>query len=84
MLDAAAFYKHILVKGEDGGYNFIPSYSPEIGPLGHHPVVINATMDVAALKQLIRNLLYLNYAGYLMEFDEQGWTSVLKGLRRVT
>ena len=80
MLDAAAFYKHILVKGEDGGYNFIPSYSPEIGPLGHHPVVINATMDVAALKQLIRNLLYLNYAGYLTEFDEQGWTSVLKGL----
>ena len=80
MLDAAAFYKHILVEGEDGGYNFIPSYSPEIGPLGHHPVVINATMDVAALKQLIRNLLYLNYAGYLTEFDEQGWTSVLKGL----
>ncbi len=80
MLDAAAFYKYILVEGEDGGYNFIPSYSPEIGPLGHHPVVINATMDVAALKQLIRNLLYLHYSGYLAEFDEQGWTSVLKGL----
>jgi alpha-L-fucosidase 2 len=80
MLDAASFYKHILVESEAGGYNFIPSYSPEIGPMGHHPVVINATMDVAALKQLIRNLLYLNYRGYLKDFDEQEWASVLKGL----
>jgi hypothetical protein len=80
MLDAAAFYKHILVKSEDGSYNFIPSYSPEIGPLDHHPVVINATMDVAALKQLIRNLLYLSSKGYLRDFDEQGWTAILQEL----
>ncbi len=80
MLDAAAFYQHILVKTKNGVYNFIPSYSPEIGPLDHHPVVINATMDVAALKQLIRNLLYLNSSGYLTEFDAEGWTSILNGL----
>ncbi len=80
MLDAAAFYKHILVKGDNERYNFIPSYSPEIGPLGHHPVVINATMDVATLKQLIRNLLYLNQMGYLPDFDVVTWTSILKGL----
>ena len=84
MLDALAFYEHILTKDEAGKYNFIPSYSPEIGPIGHHPVVINATMDVAALKQLIRNLLELEHEGYLKKFDTAKWTSTLKALPEYT
>ena len=80
MQASAAFYLHILVKGKNGKYNFIPSYSPEVGTLGYHPVVINATMDVAALKQLIRNLLFLNEQGYIENLDTDSWKNILDNL----
>lgn len=65
MLEALKFYQDLLVKDDSGQYVFIPSYSPEVGPLGQHPVVINATMDIAAVKQLMRNLLILQEAGWI-------------------
>lgn len=65
MLAALAFYKDLLIKDESGHYIVIPSYSPEVGPKGYHPVVINATMDIAALKQLLRNLLVLAEEGWI-------------------
>jgi hypothetical protein len=80
MLACAEFYKYILVKDEQGKYHFIPSYSPEIGPLGFHPVAINATMDVAALKQLIRNLFVLEESGYLSLPDGATWREILENL----
>jgi alpha-L-fucosidase 2 len=52
MLDAYKFLSKIIYKHK-GQYIFIPSYSPEIAPLDKHPIAINATMDVAALQQLI-------------------------------
>jgi len=65
MLEAIKFYKDILMKNKDGQYMFIPSYSPENAPIGYHPVAINATMDIAALKQLLRNLLVLEEKGWI-------------------
>jgi hypothetical protein len=63
MMEAYKFMKDIIYE-YDGAYNFIPSYSPELGPKGKHPLAINATMDVASYKQLLRNLITL---------AEQGW-----------
>lgn len=80
MLASAEFYKFILAKDEQGKYHFIPSYSPEIGPIGYHPVAINATMDIAALKQLIRNLFLLEELDYLTVPDGAEWKDILAKL----
>jgi len=80
MLASMVFYKHILTKDSSGRYMFLPSYSPEVGPVGHHPVVINATMDIAALKQLLRNLLTLESQGWIKDGDVVLWNKLLKGL----
>jgi len=80
MLASAEFYKYILVKDKNDKYHFIPSYSPEVGPLGHHPVVKNATMDIAALRQLIRNLFYLEELGYLNVPEREVWKDILDNL----
>jgi hypothetical protein len=80
MLKSIAFYEFILTKAEDGKYMFIPSYSPEVGPLNMHPVVINATMDIAGLKQLLRNLLSLSGQGYLESSKTDLWQDILNNL----
>jgi len=67
MMEAYRFMKDILYEYA-GTYNFIPSYSAEQGPKGRHPLAINATMDVASFKQLLRNLITL---------AEQGWIDSL-------
>ena len=65
MMEAYNFLKNIIYE-YNGTYNFIPSYSPELGPKGKQPLAINSTMDVASFKQLLRNLISL---------AEQGWIS---------
>lgn len=81
MLESVAFYEFILTKNEaDGKYMFLPSYSPEVGPRGKHPVSINATMDVAALKQLLRNLLTLSKQGWVKSKKIQEWKKILANL----
>jgi len=80
MLASVEFYEFILTKDRDGKYLFLPSYSPEVGPLGFHPVAINATMDVAALKQLLRNLLKLSKQGWLETGKNSGWKHILENL----
>jgi hypothetical protein len=80
MQAAAEFYEFILVKNEDGESMFAPSYSPEIGPTGYHPVAINATMDVAALKQLLRNLLHLFERGWIETQKSIIWQDILENL----
>jgi hypothetical protein len=80
MLASADFYEFILMKDEDGKYIFLPSYSPEIGPVGYHPVAINAAMDVAALKQLLRNLLKLTEQGWLESGKSALWKDILEKL----
>ncbi len=80
MLAAAEFYEFILTEGDDGHLMFLPSYSPEVGPQGKHPLSINATMDVAALKQLLRNLLHLVDLGYLETSKNATWNQILANL----
>ena len=68
MMEAADFYVNYLVKGDDGIYKIYPSVSPENTPanlipeeqpdMAHPcPSVINATMDIAIIKELLTNLL---------------------------
>ncbi|MHC4255557.1 MAG: glycosyl hydrolase family 95 catalytic domain-containing protein [Planctomycetota bacterium] len=80
MLASMDFYEFILTKDEGGKYMFLPSYSPEVGPLGKHQLSINATMDVAALKQLIRNLLKLSEQGWIETDKAAAWKDILENL----
>lgn len=80
MLASMEFYESILYKDDNNKLHFIPSYSPEVGPKGLHPLAINATMDVAVLKQLIRNLLKLESQGLLTTDKSQLWRDILDRL----
>ncbi|MBA2938669.1 glycoside hydrolase N-terminal domain-containing protein [Paenibacillus sp. CGMCC 1.16610] len=68
MREALQFYKDFLVLDESGQYKIYPSVSPENTPLNYmpkdgkplaHPMptAINATMDIAILKELLRHLI---------------------------
>jgi len=59
--EAAAFYEDFLsVTNEQGKCVFVPSYSPENSPKGTRAksqACINATMDIASAKQLLRHAI---------------------------
>lgn len=68
MKEAALFYEDFLVLGEDGKYKIYPSVSPENTPVNfmpedgkplNHPMptTINATADVAIIKELFTNVI---------------------------
>jgi hypothetical protein len=58
MKEAALFYEDYLVAGPDGKLLFSPSYSPENEPANTQaPACINATMDVAAVRELLTHLI---------------------------
>lgn len=58
MEKAVQFYEDFLIKGENGKYMFIPSYSPENNPSNiSYQACINATMDFMIVKQLLRNII---------------------------
>lgn len=78
------FYEFILTKDKNGAYMFLPSYSPEVGPRGKHPLAINATMDVAALRQLLRNLLTLTGQGWIKTEKAGLWKDILDKLPAYT
>jgi hypothetical protein len=80
MLASAEFYEAILTKDEGERYMFLPSYSPEVRPLHCHPVAINATMDIAALKQLLRNLLRLSEQGWIKSHRNATWRRIISRL----
>jgi hypothetical protein len=84
MLASEKFYEDILSKDDDGNYWFIPSYSPEIAPLNYHPATINATMDIAALKQLLRNLLVLANEGWIDDDKVSQWKEIIEKLPAYT
>jgi hypothetical protein len=79
MLDSYTFMKEILYKHNDQ-YIFVPSYSPEVGPIGKHPIAINATMDVAVMKQLLRNLITLAEQGYIKNAPVDEYKDILDNL----
>lgn len=58
MREAALFFRGFLVKDGSGRYEFNPSVSPENRPAnGDSLATINATMDIAALRELLANLI---------------------------
>ena len=58
MKEAALFYEDFLIRGDDGCWVFIPSYSPENNPAGSQwQACINATMDVMVARQLLKNTI---------------------------
>ena len=70
----------LVYRNKNDDLHFIPSYSPEVGPKDLHPLAINATMDVAALKQLIRNLIKLESAGLLITDKISFWRDIINRL----
>jgi len=58
MEKAALFFEDYLYEGPDGRYVFSPTQSPENEPINTgSQVTFNATMDVAAAKELLRNTI---------------------------
>jgi alpha-L-fucosidase 2 len=58
MKKAAFFFEDYLYEGPDGKYIFSPTQSPENSPLNTKSQgTFNATMDVAAAKELFNNLI---------------------------
>jgi hypothetical protein len=58
MEKAALFFEDYLYEGPDGRYVFSPTQSPENAPSNtKSQVTLNATMDVAAAKELFRNTI---------------------------
>jgi len=58
MKESALFFEDFLFEGPDGRYVFSPSYSPENTPLNSNSqACINATMDIALVKELLTNLV---------------------------
>ena len=58
MKEAALFYEDFLVDNGKGVYEFNPSYSPENTPGdSNSQAAINSTMDIAACRQLLGNLI---------------------------
>ncbi len=82
MKAAADFYEFILTKDDQGKYNFIPSYSPENAPKNGSELAVNATMDVAALRELLMNLIELVKEGYLKTDKIEKWKDILDNLPR--
>lgn len=89
MLEAAAFYEDYVTRDETGRIIIVPSVSPENTPgcfmpedfqenMGHvNPVVWNATMDFAAMKELLSNLLELNEVVALDSKRVAQWKAML-------
>ena len=58
MKESAVFFEDFLVRGADGQYMVSPSYSPENNPANSNAqACVNATMDIALIKELLRNLV---------------------------
>ncbi|MCP4645446.1 MAG: glycoside hydrolase family 95 protein, partial [bacterium] len=57
--EIALFYEDFLTEfDDDGNYVFVPSYSPEHAPENaDNATVLNATMDIAAAKETLTNLI---------------------------
>jgi alpha-L-fucosidase 2 len=62
LLDSVAFYEDFLSLEQDGQYVLAPDSSPENEPTKGIWMAPNATMTIAAIKQLLRSLLHLKDA----------------------
>lgn len=91
MLEALQFYKDFLVTDEEGLYKLYPSVSPENTPLNFmptdgrplaHPMptTINATMEVAILKELLHHLIEAGSVTGRDQAELTEWQDMLKHL----
>lgn len=91
MKEIALFYEDFLTEyDEDGKVMFIPSYSPENTPLiadellaegwQESQATINATMDIAAAKELLTNLINTCKELEIEKADIQKWEEQLEQL----
>jgi hypothetical protein len=81
MREAAFFFRDFLVKDERGRYEFNPSLSPENRPAnGDSLATLNATMDVAALRELLANLIAACAELGLDDPDLPVWREMLANL----
>ena len=83
MKEAALFYEDFLVKDANGVYEFNPSYSPENAPTGgNSQAAINSTMDLAACRQLLGNLIKACTELGLEKDNVAQWKAMLAALPR--
>lgn len=79
--EAVTFFEDFLVPGEDDRLLFLPSLSPENSPANTgSQASINATMDLALVKELLRNVIA---ASQLIEVNSEripGWQALLQRL----
>lgn len=80
----ATFYQEFLKPDANNTLHFLPSYSPENTPLGHPSrITIDATMDVAVAKEVLRNLCD-SYAALGRLADAKPWAELLAHLPNYT
>jgi len=81
MKKVALFYHDFLIKDTSGKYVVVPSLSPENKPLGRKTMVcINATMDIAIIRELLGNLIT---ASHILDQDveqREVWQEILDNL----
>ncbi len=87
MNEAAEFFEDFLYEGEDGYLEFSPSNSPEntaknIMDIVHRnsEVAVNATMDVAAVKELLTNLIKGSEITGMYKEKVQIWQNIIDKL----
>lgn len=81
MEKAVQFYEDFLIKGVNGRYMFIPSYSPENNPSNiKYQACINATMDFMIVKQLLRNIITASELAKVNEDKIAKWKAMLNDL----
>lgn len=89
MREALQFYEDFAVVGEDGTYRLYPSVSPENTPLNFmpedgrqlaHPMptTVNATMDIAIMKELLTHLIQANRLVGGPVLEEARWKRMLE------
>lgn len=81
MKEACEFYEDFLtIRDKNGKLVIVPTYSPENFTNGEEATTINATMEVGAAKQLLRNTIE---AAKLLEVDVElqvKWASIIADL----
>jgi len=78
MKEVALFYEDFLIEDKNGKWIFIPSYSPENTPKNSDSQAsINATMDIAAAKELFKNLIKACTTLGIEEENIEKWKAIL-------
>jgi alpha-L-fucosidase 2 len=79
MEKAALFFEDYLYTGPDGKYIFSPTQSPENSPSNTHSQgTFNATMDVAAAKELLQNTISASKILGINEAKIPVWSAMLE------